>query len=76
MVPLPLDEAEIFAERIRRATCELAFPEAPGLTCTVSIGVVGQPHPAHGLREWIEAADRALYGAKRSGRNQAITAAG
>ncbi len=76
VVPLPLGEAEIFAERIRRATCELAFPEAPGLTCTVSIGVVGQPHPAHGLREWIEAADRALYGAKRSGRNQAITAAG
>ncbi|MEP6882493.1 MAG: diguanylate cyclase [Dokdonella sp.] len=76
VIPLPLHDAEILAEAIRRATSELAFPEAPGMSCTVSIGVAGDPDPTQGLREWIEAADRALYQAKRAGRNQAMTSVG
>ena len=75
VIPLPLHDAEILAERIRRGTAELALAEAPGLHCTVSIGIVGNPDPAQGLREWIEAADRALYRAKRSGRNQVMASA-
>ncbi len=76
VVPLPLHDAETLAESIRQATSELTFPEAPGMSCTVSIGVVGNPDPEQDLREWIEAADRALYQAKRAGRNQAKTTAG
>ena len=75
VIPLPLQDAEILGETLRRATSELRFAEAPELTCTVSIGVVGNPDPAKGLREWIESADRALYRAKRAGRNKAVSAA-
>lgn len=74
LVSLSLHEAENLAERIRRATSELVFAETPDLTCTVCIGVVGKPDPVQGLREWIETADRALYRAKRSGRNQSMSA--
>ncbi len=74
VIPLPMHDAEFLAEQIRRGTSELAFPEAPGMSCTVSIGVVGEPDPAQGLRDWIEAADRALYRAKRGGRNQVMSA--
>ncbi len=74
LVSLSLHEAENLAERIRLATSQLVFSTAPELSCSVSIGVVGNPNPAQGLREWIESADRALYRAKRSGRNQSMSA--
>jgi diguanylate cyclase (GGDEF)-like protein len=41
---------------------------------TVSIGVAMQ-RPAQGAEEWVQAADQALYEAKRTGRNRVVAAA-
>lgn len=45
------------------------FPE-----CTVSIGLASLQEAHSDLRQWMEAADKALYEAKRSGRNQIVVA--
>ena len=64
-------EAEVAAERLRAKVSELRFEAFPALTCSISIGLALPPPDAKlGLREWIEAADRALYEAKRAGRNR------
>lgn len=65
--------AATVAERIRStAACSL-FERAPGLRCTLSIGL--SPAPANrDTREWVKAADRALYRAKLAGRNQFVVA--
>jgi diguanylate cyclase (GGDEF)-like protein len=67
-----LDDAVQFAEKIR-ATIE-ASPiqtEAGEIPVTVSIGVSSIPHTKmRSPREMIETADKALYRAKRGGRNQ------
>lgn len=72
-VPATLAGAEHVAERIRASVHALAFPQAPGLRCSVSIGLA-QPHAGDSLRAWMEAADRALYKAKAAGRNRAHVA--
>jgi len=74
-------EAEVAAERVRRAICTAPF-RVPGvaepLALTTSIGVAvggsrgesgagGAPHQTAGL---VEQADRALYAAKARGRNR------
>jgi two-component system cell cycle response regulator len=74
-------EAEVAAERVRRAICSAPF-RVPGvaepLALTTSIGVAvggsrgesgagGAPHQTAGL---VEQADRALYAAKARGRNR------
>src|SRR5690606_19054623 len=69
-VPLPPPAAAQVAERLRSAVEQLTFPHQPGLRCSLSIGIAPAPTGVLGLREWIEAADRALYRAKRAGRNQ------
>lgn len=48
---------------------DTCFPE-----CTVSIGLASLRDDHNDLRQWMEAADKALYQAKRSGRNQIVTA--
>jgi diguanylate cyclase (GGDEF)-like protein/PAS domain S-box-containing protein len=68
-----LDGALQVAEVIRRGLADMAIPHAGSPTgrMTVSIGVAVTPDPAvTEAREFVEAADRALYEAKRSGRDR------
>ncbi len=71
---LDVDEprALSIAESIRRQVCELSFVAAPGLRCTVSLGVA-TASPGMSLRRWMVAADTALYHAKDQGRNCVAT---
>jgi diguanylate cyclase (GGDEF)-like protein len=66
-------EAHGMAERIRRVIQEYLFPyeeDQPGGSLNVSIGVANLPDDAMEGYELIDMADRALYRAKQSGRNQ------
>jgi diguanylate cyclase (GGDEF)-like protein len=70
LLPCPLDEGVVAAERVREAF------EASGVLCedgkvdtTVSIGVAGGPAGTE-LEVLLAAADTALYQAKRGGRNR------
>src|ERR1700689_3462140 len=70
LLPCPLEEGVIVAERVREAF------EASGIVCeegsvdtTVSIGVAGGPAGTE-LEVLLAAADTALYQAKRAGRNR------
>jgi diguanylate cyclase (GGDEF)-like protein len=70
LLPCPLEEGVLVAERVREAF------EASGIVCeegpvdtTVSIGVAGGPAGTE-LEVLLAAADTALYQAKRSGRNR------
>jgi len=70
LLPCPVDEGVIVAERVREAF------EASGIVCdegpvdtTVSIGVAGGPAGTE-LEVLLASADTALYQAKRSGRNR------
>jgi diguanylate cyclase (GGDEF)-like protein len=70
LLPCPLDEGVLVAERVREAF------EGSGIVCdegavdtTVSIGVAGGPAGIQ-LEVLLAAADTALYQAKRGGRNR------
>jgi len=65
-----LPEAEAIAERIRTEVEGLRFSSAPGLQCSISLGLAVPPGTE--LREWMETADRALYRAKHGGRNRTV----
>lgn len=67
---IPLVEAEAEAERLRLAVESMTFVQIPALRCSISIGLAEPPSPGLELREWLEAADRALYRAKHGGRNR------
>lgn len=63
--------AELVAERIRAGVDRSTFDNAPGLHCTVSIGIAGSAViPPEALGDWVKNADAALYRAKASGRNR------
>jgi diguanylate cyclase (GGDEF)-like protein len=70
LLPCPLDEGVIVAERVREAfeTSGIVCEEGP-VDTTVSIGVAGGPAGTE-LEVLLAAADTALYQAKRSGRNR------
>jgi diguanylate cyclase len=65
-----LAHARQAAERLRGSVAALRFARTPALQGSVSIGLAAAPAPPLGLREWLEAADRALYRAKDEGRNR------
>ncbi len=58
------------AERLRANVEKLEFDA--GLTQTISVGLAGFPDDADSPRSLIEAADRAMYVAKRQGRNRIV----
>jgi diguanylate cyclase (GGDEF)-like protein len=70
MLPCPLDEAVLAADRVRTvfAGAGVQVDDAP-LATSVSIGVAGGP-PGTDLQALLAAADTALYRAKRGGRNR------
>jgi diguanylate cyclase (GGDEF)-like protein len=70
-----VEQAMLMGEQIRRRALELEIPQErnPGELhqITVSIGVTSQaPDMAVEIESLINAADRALYRAKRNGRNR------
>lgn len=69
--------AVMAAERIRHSVEEAEYESDSGVRfrVTVSCGVVcypTEPSPSFGRRELVELADRALYEAKRLGRNRVV----
>ncbi|MFN8179559.1 MAG: sensor domain-containing diguanylate cyclase [bacterium] len=63
--------ARILAERIRAGVAAHEFPGAEaGIKITTSMGIAQFPDDGGAARELLEAADRALYEAKRTGRNR------
>jgi len=71
--------AAILAERLRKHLASAPFVEAatlPEQTLTISIGVACFPEDGATASELISSADRALYRAKRGGRNQVSVADG
>jgi len=72
MPETPLEDGITFAEKIRALIeAEPLQTQAGPILATVSIGVASAPHTrTHSAKELIVAADKALYRAKRSGRNQ------
>jgi diguanylate cyclase (GGDEF)-like protein len=65
------EDAGLVAEKIRRAVQEMTVELDDGseLRLTVSIGGVTFPEGSRGGRNLLDLADRALYAAKRHGRN-------
>ena len=62
--------AAAVAERLRSAVEEHQFPLAERGAITVSTGIAHHPEDGDSVTGLIEAADRALYLAKRNGRNR------
>jgi diguanylate cyclase len=58
------------AERIRQRVAETTFERAPGVRCTLSIGIAQAARGMEDVHAWISQADAALYRAKTLGRNQ------
>jgi diguanylate cyclase (GGDEF)-like protein len=79
VVLLPETELEgvvAVAERIRAQFAEMAmaaFEDAP-VGRTVSVGVASYPEHARTPSKLVDAADKAMYRAKRSGKNRVISA--
>ncbi|MGH8215577.1 MAG: diguanylate cyclase [Rhodanobacteraceae bacterium] len=64
-----IEAAERVAERIRSGVACSLLENAPGLRCTVSIGVAQGSAAYHSIADWVKEADAALYRAKLAGRN-------
>ena len=77
----PGAEARRVAERIRTTVAEHVFLVEPegaeprlSLRVTVSLGIASVPQDADSPERLVEIADRALYDAKRQGRNRLVVA--
>jgi diguanylate cyclase (GGDEF)-like protein len=72
-----LDGATVAMDRLRQAVADLALEhhDNPGGIVTVSAGVsILRPADGASLKEWLAAADAALYRAKEAGRNRVVAA--
>lgn len=70
ILPLDLNQAEQIAERIRRTIEE---KECAGIQITTSVGVSSITLNAGNPDELVNQADKALYAAKKGGRNRVVT---
>jgi len=69
----PTAGATIRADRLRRCVADFPFPgreQQPLGTVSISIGVASYPPHGDSFEHLIEAADKALYEAKETGRNR------
>ncbi|HUJ17177.1 MAG TPA: diguanylate cyclase [Nitrospirota bacterium] len=65
------EKALVVGERIRKAMSSYAFPSVGDIKITISIGIADVPHATIStIEQLIEAADAALYEAKKGGRNK------
>ena len=72
---LGLAAAKVRAEALRAAVAAMEVPwQATRLRVTVSLGLAEGPRHGTSLSDLVAAADRALYAAKRQGRNRVATA--
>ena len=71
-----LEEARTVAERLRNSVATHPFqgPFDRPAYITISLGVSSYPQHGPSVTDLIDAADRALYQAKRQGRNQTVVA--
>ena len=60
--------------RLAIAACEISADDNEAVRLTASIGVASLPDCGSGREQLLEAADRALYQAKRAGRNGVLAA--
>jgi diguanylate cyclase (GGDEF)-like protein len=68
------ENARLFAERLRARVEELQIDAPPEFRVTASIGVAEFNGEAEKIEETLGRADRALYAAKRAGRNRVVVA--
>lgn len=71
----PVANVEFVSERIRRLVekCTVVYDEID-ISFTISIGIAGFKQTHKDSIQWLDSADKALYKAKLSGRNQVIVA--
>lgn len=69
-VPVDAFDAAAIAEALRQEVESLRFPGEPSLRVTLSVGLATAGDQDLDLRQWLDTADRALYEAKRGGRNR------
>jgi len=74
MPNIPMETACQRAEHLRNCLGSLDVPYGRyNLTTTLSVGVAFYPSNGEDRESVLRAADRALYGAKKAGRNQVVT---
>lgn len=65
-------QAMVLAERLRRSIGAVVVETDVGekISCSVSLGIAALDKTMAGYSQWVDAADQALYLAKRAGRNR------
>lgn len=65
-----IEEAHVVASRIMEAAAVMEDVAQETVNCTLSIGIAGATREMSNVTDWLQAADTALYQAKRGGKNR------